>query len=69
MNLTYRGHAYPSSKTVASVNPEKRFIYRGQSYQHYTILTVTPKANLTYRGIPYVYSQSSVINDVIPVFS
>ncbi len=59
MQLTYRGQVYTASHKTASVNTEKRFTYRGQSYQRSASIAVTPKANLTYRGIPCIQPEPS----------
>ncbi len=69
MNLSYRGQAYIPSNTVAFVNVQSALTYRGQSYQHSTTVAVTPKAKLTYRGVPYLQSQTNTIRCFYPVFN
>ena len=57
MELTYRGQTYTSSQTIANVDPCTTLTYRSQSYQRRRPpLILSRKANLVYRGVPYVIS-------------
>ncbi len=74
MTLIYRGQPYTASHTIAPVNPQNTFTYRGQSYQRSAAdgraravgNAITPKAKLTYRGVPYIQPESTTIKDLTP---
>lgn len=69
MTLIYRGQPYTASNTAATPNPQATFTYRGQSYQRSHAIAYTPKAKLTYRGVPYIQPESTVINGLTPTIA
>ena len=79
MNLTYRGQAYTTSNKVATVSTKIMLTYRGQSYRpSRAVLNVEPKiisfalaeeANLIYRGVPYIHSETISLYHLISIFS
>ncbi len=69
MQLTYRGQTYTSSQTIARVNPHTVLTYRSQSYQPRRSPAMSPKANLVYRGVPYLTSELTTSDGLTSAFS
>ena len=76
MNLTYRGQAYTTSNKVATINTDLQLTYRGRSYQPSIVawnddskINLAGRANLVYRGVPYIHSQRVTLGRFTPVFS
>lgn len=75
MNLTYRGQAYTTSNKVATLNTDLQLTYRGRSYQPSSVvwnndskINLAGRANLVYRGVPYIHSQRVTLSHFTPVF-
>ena len=78
MNLTYRGQAYTTSNKVATVSTKIVLTYRGQSYRSSrAVLNVEPdisfalaeEANLVYRGVSYIHSETISLYHLISILS
>jgi hypothetical protein len=69
MTLIYRGQPHTPSNTVANVNSQANFTYRGQTYQRSAQIQSSPKANLVYRGVAYGSTDAPVFSNLSPSFS